>query len=170
MLKRLRGQQENIIKLVKAGRIRFEDGEADLKSLDAQIAEQERQLSAQGKVIELAPVEQLKQQMAKIYNPLNEPQTYEERRHVLEGLRDLKMSYCDGDLEISGQVPVVAAPSSGEKNCYKRFPADADRKQQHRSRREEGALFQKPKTEAKVPKKLAHDFFRIPWRTLRSLR
>ena len=54
--------------------------------------------------------------MATIYDSRNEPRSYEQRRLVLEGLRDLRMNYYDGELEIIGFLPVPAA-SFREKNC-----------------------------------------------------
>jgi hypothetical protein len=129
-LTRLRRQQENIVKLIRRGRLDADEGERDLKALDTQIAERERRLSAFGKVIELPPEGQLEKQMAKIYDPRNEPQTYQERRLVLEGLRDLRMNYYKGDLEITGSVPVAAAKSadvgrSRQKNCHSSLGSDA---------------------------------------------
>ena len=86
--------------------------------------------------------------MAKIYDPRNEPQTYQERRLVLECIRDLRMSYYDGDLEITGQVP-VPAPSS-QKNCHRGLRSDAERQRDDRQRGERAIVEHRPHGVAQV--------------------
>src|SRR5262249_4597842 len=66
--------------------------------------------------------------IAKIFDPRNEPRTYEERRLVLEGLRDLRMNYYDGTLDITGFVPVPSTP----KNRQGRVSANAERHDKNR--------------------------------------
>ena len=119
---------EKIVKLIRRGRLGADEGEKDLKALDARIAEREQKLAALGKVIELPPLDLLKKQMAEIYDPRDEPKTYEERRLVLEGLQDLRLDYYDGVLEITGKVPVVAA--SSQKNCHRGLRADSETQRQ----------------------------------------
>ena len=92
--------------------------------------------------------------MAKIYDPRNEPQTYQERRLVLEGLRDLRMNYYMGDLEITGSVPVAAAPSSSEKNCHSSLYPHAERNRRYRDRGENAGLPQHQQSEVSVPQEL----------------
>ena len=51
-----------------------------------------------------------------------EPETYEERRPILEGILDLRLKYANGDLEIEGKVPVpdvAVSAASGKKKCNK---------------------------------------------------
>ena len=50
----------------------------------------------------------------------HEPETYGERRSILEGLRDLRMVYANGELNITGQVPLPEIQSASDKhtqNC-----------------------------------------------------
>jgi len=53
-----------------------------------------------------------------------EPQTFAERRPVLEKIVDVKLRYFDGTLDIEGKVPVpepVQGSGTNRRNCNNRF-------------------------------------------------
>jgi hypothetical protein len=57
----------------------------------------------------------------------SEPETYDERRPILEKLVDLRISYYDDDLQIDGKVPVAEAVDvSNRKNCNSSLGADPE--------------------------------------------
>jgi hypothetical protein len=75
----------------------------------------------------------------KVADPRNEPTSYEHRRAVLEGIIDLRMNYYDGDLEITGAIPVPAPNASaggGKKNRDSGFGADSQGERRHGERSE----------------------------------
>lgn len=88
----------------------------------ARLEEIERQLAAAGsRVLSLPPRQQIEafcRELTAIPEPgkdcADDPRAaYDERRPVLEGILNLKMRYFDKDLEISGEIPLKSAQSSG---------------------------------------------------------
>ena len=125
-LAKLRAHDQRLVDMAEAGVITVADSAAKLKPIRQRIGEIAEELRAAGKVIEMPTLAAAKATLREITEGA-EPETYEERRLVLEGLIDLRMKYLDGDLEIEGKVPVAAAvesTGSGKKNCYRRVDAN----------------------------------------------
>jgi hypothetical protein len=59
-----------------------------------------------GRVIQLPTLVQAEAAVAEIVSG-SEPSTFEERRHVLEGIQDLKMFYDQGFMEIHWKIPAL---------------------------------------------------------------
>lgn len=102
--------------------ISFEAGQKMIRADKERLGEIERQLAAAGsKVIALPTRQQVEafcRELAAIPEPgadcADDPwQAYDERRPVLEGIVNLTMKYFDHDLEISGEIPLRFAQSSG---------------------------------------------------------
>ena len=94
----------------------------------------------------LPPLRELEASLREITSG-DEPETYEERRDILEGLLDLRVTYADGELEITGQVPYMdpaaaATPKDGKKNCYSRLGADSQRQREDHHQAQQRGLRQ----------------------------
>ena len=109
-LTRLRSDEQTIIDMVKARMIPVREGAADQKVIRQRIAHLSDELRAAGQVISLPTLAAAKATLREITEG-PEPETYEERRTVLDGILDLRMTYLAGDLEITGQIPVPHAES-----------------------------------------------------------
>ena len=106
----------------------YAKGKADIRSCEERIRQIEQELTAAGRVISLPPRHAAEAALREItMGP--EPKTYERRRSILEGILDLRINYYDGDLEITGKVPVpdaAASTDSGKKKCNRGLGADAE--------------------------------------------
>ena len=82
-------------------------------------------MQAAGSVLTLPPLRAVEAAVRRIAE-VPEPDTYEERRPVLEKLVGRPISYYDGDLQIEAKVPVPeVAEVSNRKNCNISLGADA---------------------------------------------
>ena len=85
------------------------------------LGEIERQLAAAGSKVLSLPTKQQVEAFCREFSEGPEPgagaddprQVYDERRPILEGIRNLTMKYYDRDLEISGEIPLRYAKSMG---------------------------------------------------------
>lgn len=103
-----------------------EDGHIDraelntkMKPVVARIRELEVELNAIRKVVTMPTLGHL-ETILEDFRGVDEPETFEERRDVLERLELLKITHLDGEVTITGKVPVPAAvesTGSGRKNC-----------------------------------------------------
>jgi hypothetical protein len=97
----------------------YAKGKSDIRACGERIRQIERELAAAGRVVSLPPLHAAAAALREI-TAGSEPKTYERRRSILEGILDLRMNYYDGDLEITGKVPVPGAEASadsGKKKC-----------------------------------------------------
>ena len=103
----------------------YEEGRAAIRQHKARISEIETQLAAlTGATVGLPPRAQLEAWCAELTGG-PEPQTFEERRPVLEALRDLRIWYHDRQMVIEGQIPVpVKSTTCGDKKCDKGVDPD----------------------------------------------
>jgi len=105
----------------------YAKGKADIRACEDRIRQIDAELAAAGKVLSLPPLKQAEAAARMIADPANEPTSYEDRRTILEGIIDLRMKYFDGDLEITGAIPVPAASAaSGKKNRDRGLSADPE--------------------------------------------
>jgi hypothetical protein len=122
-------QMEKTQMMVRSSAIDEQKGIALIKTDQQRIAEIKAELRSAGSVVTLPPLQAVEAAMRHIAEG-PEPETYEERRPILEKLVDLKLHYYDGELEIEGKVPVAeSAEGSGSnrKNCNSSLDADPQR-------------------------------------------
>jgi DNA invertase Pin-like site-specific DNA recombinase len=106
-LKRLAQKDRNLTKSIEEAATDEECDEqrAKRRELRATIAGLEAQLRTANRVVNLPPLSALEAHVRRITTGA-EPETYDERRDILEGLDNLRMDYADGDLKITGEVAV----------------------------------------------------------------
>jgi hypothetical protein len=100
----------------------YAKGKADIRTAEDRIRQIEAELADAGRVLSLPPAYVVKAACDEITAVENEPQTYEERRPILESLIDLKLYYAKGHLVITGKVPVpsdAALAGGGKRNRYR---------------------------------------------------
>jgi hypothetical protein len=125
-------QMEKTQRMVRSSVMNEHKGIALIKADQRRIAEIKAELRAAGSVVTVPThaVEAGRRRIAA--GP--EPETYGERRPVLEKLVDLRISYYHGQLEIEGKVAVPDAAEA--QNWNSRVGADAERRCEHDGPRE----------------------------------
>ena len=114
---KLLGKIKTTRAMIQDSLIPYAQGKADIRAAEARIEAIDQQRAAAGAVLELPTRHQVEAAVQEILTAGNEPETYDERRPILEGIRELRMSYYDRTLEISGKIPVlVKSTSCGQKN------------------------------------------------------
>jgi site-specific DNA recombinase len=116
----------------------YAKGKADIRAAEERIRQIEQELAANGRVLSLPPLRAIEAAVREITSG-PEPKTFERRRSILEGILDLRIVYRDGDMEITGKVPVPdAATSMGseKRKCNSGVGADAEGERKHRHRAE----------------------------------
>ncbi len=125
---RLRAKVATTQAMMQDSLMPYAKGKADIRTCEERIRQIEAELAAAGRVISLPPLRAAEAAMREITTGA-EPETYDERRPILEKIIDLRMKYHGRNLEIEGKVPIPAsAPASvggGKKNRYSRLGADA---------------------------------------------
>lgn len=106
---------DNIIAKCDAGHGSFIDEKENLDNLKRRIVQLKAEISAVQPVLELPDEAKLQAWLNEIYDPRDEPTTFEERRDILDGLENLRIVNHDGLLVITGVVP-VGLPA-GVSNC-----------------------------------------------------
>jgi hypothetical protein len=104
-LAELTGQIERTQRMVRSGAMDEDEGTALILADRQRRAEIQSELRAAGCVLTL-PAEHVVAAGMRGISDGAEPDTFDERRPVLEKLVDLKFHYYDGDLEIEGKVPI----------------------------------------------------------------
>jgi site-specific DNA recombinase len=148
--------------------IAYAKGKADIRACEDRIRQIEQELAAAGRVVSLPPLNVAKAALREITTGA-EPETYDERRPLLEGILDLRMNYYDGDLEIEGKVPMpaaVASTGSGKKKCNTGLRPDSQGEGQNHNHGERGGAQQAPQRKTKVGHHPVHAFVRRSSRRL----
>ena len=72
-----------------------------------------------GRIVKLPTERQAEAAQRRIVNPeIKDRLTFADKRSILEGIQDLRMEYFDGDLTITGAIPMPPeAASSGQNKC-----------------------------------------------------
>ena len=92
--------------MIRDGILEYDDGAASIKTDKQRLDQIDGELRRVGRVIQLPTLAQAEAAVAEIVSG-SEPSTFEERRHVLDGIQDLKM-FCDQDfVEIHGKIPAL---------------------------------------------------------------
>jgi site-specific DNA recombinase len=115
---RLAAKIKTTRRMVQDNLIDYQEGKADIRAAEERIRRIEQELAAAGRVVSLPPLQVAQAAVREICNDA-EPQTYERRRSILEGILDLRLTYHNRDLSIEGKIPVPtpAAASGGQKKC-----------------------------------------------------
>jgi site-specific DNA recombinase len=105
--------------MMRDSAIDYAEGLTAIRQDETRIRQIEEELRAAGSVVSLPPLHVAEAAVREIVTG-PEPKTYERKRDILEGILDLRLNYFDGDLEITGKVPMpaVALPADGKKNRY----------------------------------------------------
>ena len=102
----------------------YAQGLADIRAAESRVNAIAQELAAAGAVIELPTHRQVEAAVREILTG-PEPTTYDGRRPILEGIRELKMMYYDHTLEITGKIPIPSkSTTSSEKNWDRGVGAD----------------------------------------------
>jgi site-specific DNA recombinase len=110
--------------MAQAGAMASSKAIADIKRFQKRIREITDELLALGRVRPLPTLAQAKAGLREIIEG-PEPETYEERRPILDKIIDLRMGYYKGNLTITGKVPI---PSAQANNGNRGICADPERK------------------------------------------
>jgi site-specific DNA recombinase len=103
---RLQARIQRTQRMIRDGILEYDDGAASIKTDKQRLDQIDGELRRVGRVIQLPTLAQAEAAVAEIVSG-SEPSTFEERRHVLDGIQDLKM-FCDQDfVEIHGKIPAL---------------------------------------------------------------
>jgi len=107
-LKELRGREEAIIELMKRRLVKISDGQQEIEQdIRPKLGVIREKLRMAGRMIRLPSLQEAEASLREIAEgPV--PETYQDRRNILQGIQDLRMEYLDGKLEIAGKVPIRA--------------------------------------------------------------
>jgi hypothetical protein len=135
----IKSRMERTKRMVRIGTEDEDTGNAQILEDKREIARIEAELRAAGSVMGLPALNIIEAGCRQIAEG-PEPETYEERRPILEKLADLKITYNhDRIVEITGKVPVPvpeAAAGSPKRNCNSRVGPDSQPQREHRGRGE----------------------------------
>jgi site-specific DNA recombinase len=129
-LAKLKRQRDNRLKMYRSGEEEYDEkARAEMLEIKRRIAFLEAELSAIDPVIEL-PEEHVVEAYSREITEGEEPLTHERRRPILESLDELRIGYVDGEMTITGKVPVGANRTVSNtykgQNCYRSLDADAE--------------------------------------------
>ena len=111
----------------------FDEGEREILATQKQLRQIEDELRTAGRVVARPLSGRRKPRCARLQTRASEPQTFADRRSVLEAIQDLHMEYYDGELTIEGKVPVPLLATQDDKkiNCNSGLGADPERRSFH---------------------------------------
>jgi hypothetical protein len=122
-LESLRQREAKILEMSEAGLYTTAVAKDKITALRKKIAALEIEARAMHRVIEIAPADAV-DRACRTLASRPEPEGYEARRLVLEGLLDLRVSVDGKEVTITGKLPApVVATSDNEKNRKDRFGA-----------------------------------------------
>jgi site-specific DNA recombinase len=110
---RLRTEETNILKMTKAGMYTVAQGQKEQQAIWEQLRQIDAQLAACNTVVEMPSLQQAEAAVRRIRGGC-EPSTYQRRRNILEGIIELRMTYYEGDLTISGKIPMRTEPAQAD--------------------------------------------------------
>jgi hypothetical protein len=130
---RLRMEIEKTGRMMRRSWMDFDEGEREILATQKQLRQIEDELHTAGRVVALPSERQAEAALRKIADPRNEPQTFADRRSVLEAIQDLRLEYYDGELTIEGKIPMPlpAGQDDGKINCNPGLCADSKGEDQH---------------------------------------
>jgi site-specific DNA recombinase len=154
---RLEGAIATTRHMIQHNLMPFKEGGKDIRAFEKRIREIGEELIAAGQVRPLPPLRAAEAGLREITDG-PEPSTYERRRDILEGIIDLRMTYLDGDLNITGKIPVPAAAQadSSSKNRCKGFGPDAERQREHHGDHQPLRTHQRSGRKSQIPQEDSH--------------
>jgi site-specific DNA recombinase len=116
--KKLSAKIETTRAMMQDNLMPYAQGKADIRAAEERIRRIAQELAASGRVVSLPPLHAAEAAVREtVTGP--EPETYEDRRSVLDGILDLRMTYYNRDLTIEGKIPVPAsAAAASQKKCH----------------------------------------------------
>jgi hypothetical protein len=120
-LAELKAREKRVKDNYEDGDITREEKQAKLAAIRDEMQALEAEARAMGRVVEIAPLSAYEATCAALAN-VEEPEG-DDRREVLDGLRDLKVRLEGNEAVITGSIPVNAAHATGGggKNCEDRL-------------------------------------------------
>lgn len=106
------------------GTMPMAEGTRKIRDDEARLRDVEARLRAAGRVQRMPPAHVAEAALATVRGDDGEPDDYEGRRDVLEGLLELRMTYLEDQLVITGEVPMPQAAKAANtrgKNNYRRY-------------------------------------------------
>jgi hypothetical protein len=105
-LAQLRDREEMILELVKRRLVKTSEGQREIEQdIRPRVAVIREKLRMAGRVVRLPSLREAEASLREIVDgPM--PETYEDRRKILDRIGELRMTYLDGELEIAGKVPI----------------------------------------------------------------
>jgi site-specific DNA recombinase len=97
--------------------IPYAQGKADIRAAEERCRRIQQELAVAGRVVSLPPLKAAEAACREICDGA-EPETYEDRRSVLDGILDLRMTYYNRDLAIEGKIPVPVPAAASQKKCH----------------------------------------------------
>jgi hypothetical protein len=110
-LAQLRDREEMILELVKRKLMKISEGQKEIEQdIRPRVAVIREKLRMAGRVVRLPSILEAEAALREITDgPI--PETYQDRRKILDRIGELRMTYLDGELEISGKVPIRTKPA-----------------------------------------------------------
>ena len=113
--------------MAQAGAMASLQAIADIKRFQKRIAEITDELIALGRIRPLPTLTQAKAGLREILDVRNEPETYEERRPILDKIIDLRLGYYKENLTITSKVPIPAAHANNRNSRIRADPQSQSR-------------------------------------------
>jgi DNA invertase Pin-like site-specific DNA recombinase len=135
---RLRAKRDRIVRMVEDGLKDYDKGRAAIQSLDREIAAVEERVATE--VIQMPSLHAAEAAVREIAAG-EEPETFQERRDILERLLDLRITILNGQMTIEGKIPVGDAVSANGTGSHREksdsgVSADPERECEDRHRGE----------------------------------
>jgi DNA invertase Pin-like site-specific DNA recombinase len=106
--------------MIEKGIYDLETGHRKITALRKKMATLVMEAQALHRIVNIAPVSDI-ERACRAFADGPEPEGYDARRLVLEGIMDLRLSIKDGDVKITGRIPIpaaeVAPATTPKKNC-----------------------------------------------------
>lgn len=90
---------------------------ADILAKQKRLREVQADLKEAGKVVSIPSERQAEAALRRIADPKNKPVKFEHRRSILESIQDFKAVYADGEVTITGAIPMpLPEPGAGSRH------------------------------------------------------
>ena len=110
---RLRADETQILKMTQARMYTVEQGQKKQREIWDRLRHIDSQVAAASTVVEMPPRQQAEAAVRRIRGA-QEPETHQSRRDILEGIVELRMTYYQGELTITGKIPMCAEPAQAD--------------------------------------------------------
>jgi hypothetical protein len=106
-----RDREEVILELLKRKLMKISEGQQEIEQdIRPRVAINPEKLRMAGRIVRLPSLWEAEASLREIVDgPM--PETYQDRRKILDRIGELRMTYLDGELEIAGKVPIRTEPA-----------------------------------------------------------